>query len=466
MAMTRTSTAAASSALDELRHLLGERLSTDGDVLVAHGKDFSHHPPVPPQAVAFPSANEEIADVVRVCQRHRFPLIPYGTGSAVEGGVVAVNGGLSLDLSRMDRILEVNATDLDARVQAGVRRKQLNLYFEECDSGLHFPVDPGADASLGGMAATRASGTEAVGYGTMRENTLGLTVVLADGRIIRTGGRSRKSAAGYDLTRLFVGSEGTLGIIAEVAVRLARLPEAVSAAVCAFPGIESAVNCVAGVISGGIPVARSELLDEIQMDAVNRYAQLNYRVAPTLFLEFHGSAAAVDEQARRTGEIAAKHGGDDFQWATESSDRDRLWQARHDGYYACLALRPGSVGYVTDVCVPISSLADCVARAKSDLRGSDLIAPVFGHVGDGNFHVVYLIDPDSDTELEEARSLGRRLVDHALALGGTCSGEHGIGLGKIDALEDECGEAVGVMKDVKRALDPLNILNPGKLLRM
>ena len=454
------------AVLDELRNHLGDRLSLDSRILDEHSSDFSHHAPQPPQAVAYPHGNEEVVEIARICNRHHFPIIPYGTGTAVEGGIVAVNGGLCVDLSSMDQILEVNHADLDARVQAGVRRKQLNNRLEELGTGLHFPVDPGADATLGGMSATRASGTEAVGYGTMRENVLGLTVVLADGRLIHTGGRARKSAAGYDLTRLFVGSEGTLGIITEVAVRLARMPEAVAAAVCAFPDIPAAVSCVGDIITAGIPVARSELLDEIQMDAINRYSSLNYPVSPTLFFEFHGSDAAVAEQAQRAGELAAKRGGQDFQWATGDGERDKLWQARHDGYYACMALRPGSVGYVTDVCVPISRLSECIARAKSDLESSALVAPVFGHVGDGNFHVVYLIDPRDAAELEEARSLGQRLVDHALAVGGTCSGEHGIGLGKIRALEEECGEAIDVMRQIKRTMDPTNILNPGKMLHM
>ena len=454
------------STRPELQSLLGERLSVAGDVLASHSKDASHHRPRPPQAVAFPNGNPEVAALVEICRRHRLPVIPFGKGTAVEGGVVAVSGGLSVDLSRMNAILEVNAGDLDARVQAGVTRKQLNRHLAEAGTGLHFPVDPGADASLGGMAATRASGTEAVGYGTMRENVLGLTVVTADGRLVRTGGRARKSAAGYDLTRLLVGSEGTLGIITEVCVRLARLPEAIAAAVCPFPGIEAATAAVIELISAGIRVARSELLDEIQIDAVNRYAGFDHPVTPTLFLEFHGSEQAVAEEAAAAGAIAARHGGADFRWATEAPERERLWQARHDGYYACLALRPGSVGYVTDVCVPVSRLADCILRAKQDLAGSELIAPVFGHVGDGNFHVVYLLDPQRPEELEEARRLGDRLIAHALELGGTCSGEHGIGIGKLDALEREFGEGVELMRDIKRALDPDNIMNPGKVVRL
>ena len=452
------------NARPELEALLGERLSAAEDVLASHSKDASHHRPRPPQAVAFPESNTEVVALVEICRSHRLPIIPFGRGTAVEGGVVAVSGGLSVDLSRMNAVLEVNAADLDARVQAGVTRKQLNRQL--AGTGLHFPVDPGADASLGGMAATRASGTEAVGYGTMRENVLGLTVVTADARLVRTGGRARKSAAGYDLTRLLVGSEGTLGLITEVCVRLARLPEAVAAAVCPFPGIGAAAAAVIELISSGIRVARSELLDEIQIDAVNRYAGFDHPVTPTLFLEFHGCRQGVAEQTAAAAAIAARHGAAGFQWATEESERERLWQARHDGYYACLALRPGSVGYVTDVCVPVSRLADCILRAKRDLAGSELIAPVFGHVGDGNFHVVYLVDPRRPEELREARGLGDRLVAHALELGGTCSGEHGIGIGKLDALEREFGDGVELMRDIKRALDPDNIMNPGKVVRL
>ena len=455
------------SALDELIALLGDRFTIDEAARSVHGRDASHHQPQAPQGVAFPSGNEEVVQLVRVCERHRVAIMPFGTGTAVEGGIVAVRGGLCVDVSvNMNRILEVNVRDLDARVQAGVTRKQLNRHLAATGTGLHFAVDPGADASLGGMAATRASGTGAVGYGTMRENVLGLSAVMADGRLIHTGGRARKSAAGYDLTRLLVGSEGTLGIITEVCVRLAREPDAISAAVCAFPDIAAAVGSVIDMISGGIAVARSELLDEIQIDAVNRYSGLGHRVTPTLFLEFHGTETAVAEQAAAASEIASRHGGAGFDSAIDQQGRDLLWQARHDGYYACLALRPGSVGYVTDVCVPISRLADCILRAKGDADDSVFIAPVFGHVGDGNFHVVYLIDPDSPQELREARQLGDRLVAHALSVGGTCSGEHGIGLGKLDALEREYAEGVTVMRDIKRALDPHNIMNPGKVLRV
>lgn len=454
-------------AVTELSTLMGERFSLDEKVLVGHGKDASHHNPQPPQAVAFPNGNDETAALIKICQKYRVPVIPFGRGTSVEGGILAVHGGITIDLSvHMNNIIEINTADRDARVQAGVTRKQLNRYLSQENTGLYFPVDPGADASLGGMVATRASGTEAVRYGTMRENVLGLTAVMPDGRIVNTGGRARKSAAGYDLSHLLVGSEGTLAVITEVCVKLAHIPPSISAAVCAFPDIKSAIITVIKLISEGIDIARSELLDEIQIDAVNRYSGFDYSIKPTLFLEFHGSDAEVKDQIESTRKIAMGLGGADFQWATERKEREKLWQARHDGYYACLALRPGSVGYVTDVCVPISQLADCIVRAKSDLSTSSLVAPIFGHIGDGNFHVVYLIDPQKPQELVEARKLGDRLVEHALALGGTCTGEHGIGLGKLDALESECGEGISVMRAIKRAIDPHNIMNPGKVLRL
>ncbi len=378
--------------------------------------------------------------------------------------MAALHGGICLDLSRMNNVLRVSAEDLDVTVQAGVTRKQLNEHLKEM--GLFFPIDPGADASLGGMAATRASGTNAVRYGTMRENVLGLTVVTADGRIIKTGGRARKSAAGYDLTRIFVGSEGTLGVITEVTLRLYGVPEAISAAVGSFPTIEDAVNTVIQTIQTGIPVARIELLDEVQMDAVNRYAKFDYPVQPTLFFEFHGTEAGVAEQAAMVKEIAGGYGVGDFRWASKAEERNRLWQARHNAYYACKAMRPGSKGWATDVCVPISRLAECISETKADLRTSTLLAPIVGHVGDGNFHVTFLVDPDQPAELAEAKQLNERMVMRALALGGTCTGEHGIGYGKLDFLTAEHGDAVAVMRQVKLALDPHNIMNPGKILRL
>ena len=451
-------------ALDELHSLMGNRLTTAKDVRECHAKDVSHHRPHAPHAVAFPHSNIEVAQIVKICARYSTPIVPFGTGTGVEGAVVAIHGGICVDLTQMDQILRISQNDMDVTVQAGVTRKQLNNHLSEAETGLYFPVDPGADASLGGMAATRASGNAAVRYGTMRENVLGLTIVTADGSIVRTGGRARKSSAGYDLTRLFVGSEGTLGIITEVTLKLAKTPEAVSAAVCAFSDVAAAANTAIQVIGAGIPVARLELLDEIQMGAVNAYSDLDYKVAPTLLFEFHGSESAVTEQAQTVGTIVRKHGGEDFQWAAGEKERNRLWQARYDSYYASLALRPGSVGYVTDVCVPISRLADCILKTKQEVQASGLIAPLLGHVGDGNFHVVFPLDPNRPEELKEAQRLSQLFVEYALQMDGTCTGEHGIGLGKIEALKQEHGLGVDVMRAIKKSLDPQNIMNPGKVI--
>jgi len=450
--------------LAELGGLLGERFSLSPAVRAQHGKDESYHASAPPDAVAFARSTAEVQAIVKACARHRVPVIPFGTGTSLEGHVAALQGGVTIDLSQMNRILAVHEGDLDVQVEAGVTRKQLNAHLR--DSGLFFPIDPGADASLGGMAATRASGTNAVRYGTMRENVLGLTVVLADGSVIKTGGRARKSAAGYDLTRVFVGSEGTLGVITEVTLRLYGIPQAMSAAVCAFPTIEDAVNTVIETIQSGIPVARIELLDEVQVDAVNRYSKLDYAVQPTLFFEFHGTEAGVMEQVEMVKAVAAEHGGSAFRWATQAEDRNKLWQARHNAYYAALALRPGTKGWATDVCVPISRLADCISETKRDIRESKMLAPLVGHVGDGNFHLTYVIDPGNPAEMETAQRLNERMVHRALAMGGTCTGEHGVGYGKIDFLEAEHGPAVDAMRRLKRAFDPDNIMNPGKILRM
>lgn len=448
---------------DALRALLGERLTTSAAVREQHGKDESYHTPAAPDAVAFAESTEEIAAIVSLCAQHRVPVIPFGTGTSLEGHIAALHGGVCIDVSRMDQVIEVNPEDLDCRVQAGVTRKALNDYLR--DTGLFFPIDPGADASLGGMTATRASGTNAVRYGTMRENVLGLTVVTADGRVIRTGGRARKSSAGYDLTRLFVGSEGTLGVIAEIQLKLYGIPEAISAAVCSFATLEGAVNAVIQTIQSGIPVARIELLDEVQMDAVNRYSKLDYPVQPTLFFEFHGSEAGVAEQTGRVGEIAAEFGGGNFEWATRPEDRTRLWQARHDAYYAAIALRPGCKGWPTDVCVPISRLAECILETRKDIDERGIITPIVGHVGDGNFHLVFVVDPDNPEEMETAREVNQRMVIRALEMGGTCTGEHGIGYGKIEFLKAEHGmEAVSVMRQIKNALDPAGLMNPGKIL--
>ena len=450
--------------LASLRQRLGDRLSTSPAVCEQHGKDESYHAPSAPDAVAFAHSTEEVAEIVRLCAASKTPVIAFGTGTSLEGHVAALKGGVCIDLSQMNRVLRVNAEDLDATVEAGVTRKQLNEYLR--DTGLFFPIDPGADASLGGMAATRASGTNAVRYGTMRENVLALTVVLADGKIIRTAQRARKSAAGYDLTRLFVGSEGTLGIITEVTVRLYGIPEAISTAVCAFPTIAEAVDTVILTIQSGIPVARIELLDEAQIDAINKYSKLDHKVAPTLFFEFHGSHAGVAEQTDLVKAIAAEHGGDDFRWATTPEERSKLWQARHDAYYAALALRPGSKGWPTDVCVPISRLAECIAETKRDLAESTIPSALAGHVGDGNFHLIFMIDPQKPEEIAEASRLNDRMVARALAMEGTCTGEHGIGYGKMDFLLAEHGPAVDVMRNIKQALDPDGIMNPGKIVRM
>ena len=452
------------SLLDALRQLLGDRFSTSTAVCDQHGRDESYHSPHSPDAVAFARGTEEVSAIVRLCSSRKTPVIPFGAGTSLEGHIAALAGGVCIDLSQMDRILRVNVEDLDAVVEAGVTRKQLNEHLR--DTGLFFPIDPGADASLGGMAATRASGTNAVRYGTMRENVLTLTVVLADGRIIRTARRARKSAAGYDLTRLFIGSEGTLGIITEVTVRLYGTPEAISAAICDFPTIEDAVKTVILTIQNGIPVARIELLDEAQMAAINSYSKLSHKVAPTLFFEFHGTTAGVTEQAETVKAIASEYGGDDFRWATTSEERSKLWQARHDAYYAALALRPGSKGWATDVCVPISRLAECISETKRDLANSPIPSAMVGHVGDGNFHLVFMIDPRRPEEIAEAGRLNDRMVARALAMEGTSTGEHGVGYGKMDFLVSEHGEAVSVMRAIKKALDPDNIMNPGKIVRI
>ncbi|MBO6521174.1 MAG: FAD-binding protein [Rhodospirillales bacterium] len=450
--------------LNVLRQIVGDRVTTADAVREQHGKDESFHPCIPPDAVVFAQSTDEVSRVVSACAERGVPIIPFGTGTSLEGHVAALQGGVSIDVTQMNKVLAVNAEDLDCRVQPGVTRKQLNEYLR--DTGLFFPIDPGADASLGGMTATRASGTNAVRYGTMRENVLSLEVVLADGRVIRTARRSKKTSAGYDMTRLFVGSEGTLGVITEVTLRLYGIPEAMSAAVCSFPDLESAVNTVILTIQSGIPVARIELLDEVQMDACNKYSGLDYPVQPTLFFEFHGSEKGVVEQVEQVEAIAADFGAAEFKWARKAEDRNKLWQARHDAYYAGIALRPGGKGIATDVCVPISRLAECILETKKDVVESGLIAPIVGHVGDGNFHLVIVVDPDDEDEMARAEALNERMVMRALAMDGTCTGEHGVGYGKIGFLEAEHGEALSVMRDIKRALDPGNIMNPGKIIRL
>ncbi len=462
MALPSINHAVDDAFIGALGDIVGDRVSRADSVREHHGRDQSYHAAMPPDAVVFAESTEEISDIVSLCAKHRVPVIPFGTGTSLEGHVAALRGGVCIDVTHMDQVVTVNQADMDVRVQPGVTRKQLNTYLR--DTGLFFPIDPGADASIGGMTATRASGTNAVRYGTMRENVLSMTVVLADGRIVRTSSRSRKSAAGYDLTRLFVGSEGTLGVITEITLRLHGIPEAISSAVCSFDTMEGAVNTVIETIQCGVPIARIELLDEVQMDAINKYSNLDYPLAPTLFFEFHGSENGVQEQTETVHELAVSNGGGDFQWATREEDRSRLWQARHDAYYACLALRPGAGGMVTDVCVPISRLAESILETQKDIQETGILAPIVGHVGDGNFHLCMVIDPDDADEVRRATELNERLVLRALAMEGTCTGEHGIGYGKTGFLTAEHGDAVSVMRAVKDALDPHGIMNPGKIL--
>ncbi|MBM3818105.1 MAG: FAD-binding protein [Acidimicrobiia bacterium] len=459
------SATARAALVADLQSLLADRSTTNATQIEHHSHGESWHAAGEPDVVVFPVSTDEVSAVVRAAARHGAPVVPFGVGSALEGHVNAVRGGVSIDLSRMNRVLRISVEDLDATVEAGVTHRQLN---EALDGmGVQFWMDPGADATIGGMAATRASGTTAVRYGTMREVVLGLTVVLADGQVIQTGGRARKSSSGYDLTRLFVGSEGTLGVITEVTVRLHGLPEAVSAAVCPFESMDGAVQTVITTIQLGIPVARIELLDEVQIDAVNRYSKLSYPLKPTLFFEFHGtSPGSVAECAHEVQAIAGENGGRDFEWATRTEDRARLWHARHNAFYAALALRPGSKAWTTDVCVPISRLAACVLETKRDLQQSTLVATLVGHVGDGNFHVIFALDADNPAELAEATQINGRLVKRALAMGGTCSGEHGVGIGKMEYLREEHGDAVDVMRAIKRALDPDNRMNPGKMFQI
>lgn len=457
----RLTPAATQAALDALRQLLGDRFSAAQAVRDQHGRDESWAVPSPPDAVVFPHSTEEVVEIVKICAAHGLPIVPYGAGTSLEGHVTAIQGGVSIDLMQMNRILQVNAEDLDVVVQPGVRRKQLNEYLR--DTGLFFPIDPGADASIGGMVSTRASGTNAVRYGTMRENVLALTVVMADGRVIRTSKRAKKSAAGYDLTRLFTGSEGTLGIITEITLRLYGIPEAMSSAICSFSTLEGAVNTVIQTIQAGIPVARIELLDDVQVDAINKHSKLDMPVQNLLMLEFHGSEAGVSEQAELVQAIAADHGGNNFQWTVKPEERAKLWQARHDAAYASKALRKGCEIMATDVCVPISRLAECILETKEDVLKTGLIAPLVGHVGDGNFHLAVVVDRNNPMEVDRLEAFNERLVHRALRMEGTCTGEHGIGRGKMKYLTAEHGEAVAVMRAIKKALDPDNLMNPGKI---
>jgi len=451
------------SVVAELKALLGERVSTSAAVREHHGKDESYFPYAPPDVVVFLKTTEEVRDVVNICRAHRVPMIPYGVGTSLEGHILAVKGGVCMDLSQMNQVLQVHESDLDAVVQAGVTRKQLNEFIKH--TGLFFPVDPGADATLGGMAATRASGTNAVRYGTMRENVLSLKVVLADGRIIQTSRRAKKSAAGYDLTRLFVGSEGTLGIITEVTVRLYPVQEAMSAAVCAFESVDGCTNTVIQTIQAGVPIARCDIVCEKTVGAINAYKKTDYRVAPTVFFEFHGSAASVVEQAETVQAIAKDNGGMDFQWATRAEDRTALWDARHNAYFACLQLKPGARAVSTDVCVPISRLAECVHETMEDVKNYIYPVPLLGHIGDGNFHLMLLVDPDKPEQTELAKQFNQRLVERALKMEGTCTGEHGIGMGKMGSMRMELGDdMMDLMRDIKHVFDPEGLMNPGKVV--
>ena len=456
-------TAMTDNLIHELEGVCGERVSAANAVREHHSHGESWHAAGMPDAVVFPVSTEEVAAVVSACARHRVPMVPFGMGSSMEGHVNAIHGGVSIDLTRMARVLRLSPEDMDVTVEAGLTRLKLDAHLK--NTGLMFPIDPGADATLGGMVATRASGTTAVRYGTMRENVLGLTVVTADGRVIKTGGRARKSSSGYDLTRLFVGSEGTLGVITEVTVRLYGRPEAVRAAVCQFSSMEGAANTVIQAIQLGIPVARMEIVDESQLRVVNAYSKTNYPIAPTLFFEFHGiNDATVEEQVRAMEEIAREHGAGGFQWASTLEARATLWTARHNAYYATLASRPGARAWTTDICVPIAHLAECIVETQADIRETGIEAPLVGHAGDGNFHLIIMLNPDDPAELAKVVAFSERLVERSLRFGGTCSGEHGVGIGKLKYLQREHGEALDVMRTIKHALDPHNLMNPGKLI--
>ena len=450
------------AAVSELTAAFGNRLVTSQAVRQQHGHTTTWHHNEPPDAVVFPQSTQDVQQMVRICARHAVPVIAFGTGTSLEGHVNAPFGGISIDVRDMNRVLAVHAEDLDCVIEPGITRKTLNEHLR--DQGLFFPIDPGADASLGGMTATRASGTNAVRYGTMKDNVLSLKAVLANGELIKTASRAKKSSAGYDLTRLFVGSEGTLGVITEITLRLAGIPEAIAAGICPFASVEAACNATIATIQSGIPVARIELLDALQVKACNAYSKLTLPEQPMLFLEFHGSAAGVAEQSERFGEIARELGGGPFEWATRAEDRTRLWQARHDAYFAARGLRPGTQPVATDVCVPISKLAECVTESQRDIAENRLLAPIAGHVGDGNFHLSLLIDMDDPDEVTRAGKFMERLVARALAMDGTCTGEHGVGQGKLKYLAAEHGNAtLDVMRAIKGALDPQGIMNPGKI---
>ena len=463
---TQTTNALPGAAVDELKALLGDRFTTSHSVREHHGKGEAYHAEALPDGVAFAQSTEDASEIVKICGRHKIPIVPYGAGTSLEGHILALKGGISIDVSQMNEVLRVSPEDLDCTVQAGVTREQLNEYLR--DTGLFFPIDPGANASLGGMSATRASGTNAVRYGTMRENVLSLKVVLADGRVITTARRARKSSAGYDLTRLFVGSEGTLGVITEVTLRLYGIPEKIMSAVCAFPSIDDAVNTVILMIQSGIPIARSELVDKASMNALCDYAKLEqYKRADTLFFEFHGTEASVREQIEQVKAIADDFDGEEFQWAETMEERNKLWKARHDALYAGRAQHPPEEQVMgTDVCVPISRLADCIAETQADMAESGFTSGFIGHVGDGNFHLGLYADYSDPEEYRRAHDFHGRLVRRAISMDGTCTGEHGIGCGKMDFLEEELGDAIDVMRMLKRSLDPDNLMNPGKIIHL
>jgi D-lactate dehydrogenase (cytochrome) len=453
----------AARLMNDLAPILGDRLSASAAVREHHSHGESYHDPGVPDLVAFPITTEEVAAIVCVCDRHRVPIIPFGMGSSLEGHVNAICGGVSIDLTRMTKVVRLSPEDLDVTVEAGLTHRALDARLK--NTGLMFPIDPGADATIGGMVATRASGTTAVRYGTMRDNVLGLTVVLADGRVVHTGGRARKSSSGYDLTRLFVGSEGTLGVITEVTLRLFGRPEAVSAAVCPFSSIEGAANTVIATVQLGIPVARIEIIDETQLELVNRHSKTDYPVAPTLFFEFHGmSETAVADQARAVEEIASEHGALGFRWTTTPEARAKLWEARHNVLFATMASRPGAGAWTTDVCVPISRLAECITETQADMRASGRVAPLVGHAGDGNFHLMFMVDRQDARELQVVEELNQRMVERALRMGGTCTGEHGVGVGKRKALALEHPDLLPLLRGVKAVFDPNGIMNPGKVL--
>ncbi len=452
-------------AVTALTSTFGNRVVTSQSVREQHANTLTWVPNQPPDAVVYAQAAEEVQQIVRVCASHDVPVIAFGTGTSLEGHINAPFGGISIDFRDMNKVLAVHAEDLDCVIQPGITRKALNEHLR--DQGLFFPIDPGADASLGGMASTRASGTNAVRYGTMKDNVLAMKVVMANGELMTTSRRAKKSSAGYDLTRLIVGAEGTLGVITELTLKLAGIPEAIASGVCPFPSVDAACNAAILTIQSGIPVARIELLDALQIKAVNSYSKLTLPEVPMLFVEFHGTEASVAEQSQRFGEIAKELGGGPFEWATKPEDRSRLWQARHDGYWAARHLRPGAATFATDVCVPISRLADCVTAAQRETANLRLVAPILGHVGDGNFHLSLLVDLSDDDEIRRAGLLTERLVELALSMGGTCTGEHGVGQGKMKYLLAEHGApALAAMVAVKRALDPQNIMNPGKIVAL